>query len=278
MTVAILSLAVVIPVAAAIIWQRVSRALWSSLFFGFGAYAVIGLLRIPLDQVLAIPSIMELISFPLGFLVMKYPPGFILYALIYALFREGSRWLILFFPATSVRTWKEGVMFGLGYSWLAVLQNLGKYVSGFSEEIELNLYSFVEAVEIVSGLGPELTLLIALDRGLAETVFNVGTCLVVMFSVRRRNVWLLLAAVLWNVSYSELSRIVAFSIPGLERGHSYFESLLIIFGPSLTKFLVALLPFLLFFGLRRIKGVRYGDKGDDELEEKVPEVAQEMMD
>ncbi|MCZ0940900.1 MAG: hypothetical protein OXJ55_19825 [Caldilineaceae bacterium] len=256
MPVAILSLAVVIPVAAAIIWQRVSRALWGSLFFGFGAYAVIGLLRIPLDQALSTPSIMELFSFPWPpGLVMKFPIGFILYALIYALFREGIRWLILFFPATSVRTWKEGVMFGLGYSWLAALQNLGKYVSEFSRETELNLASFVEAVEIVSGLGPELTLLFALDWSVAETVFNVGTCLVVMFSVRRRNVWLLLAAVLWNVSYSELSRIVAFSIPGLERGHSYFESLLIIFSPSLTKFLVALLPFLLFFGLRRIKRV-----------------------
>ena len=141
MTVAILSLVIVIPVAAAIIWQRHSRALWSSLFFGFGAYAVIGLLRIPLNQVLVIPSIRELFNFSPPGLVMMVPLAWILYALIYALFREGIRWLILFFPATSARTWKEGVMFGLGYSWLVALQNLGRYVSEYSEEIELYQYS-----------------------------------------------------------------------------------------------------------------------------------------
>ena len=78
MTVAILSLVIVIPVAAAIIWQRLSRALWSSLFFGFGAYAVIGLLRIPLNQALAIPSIMELFNFYSLGLVMKVPLAWIL--------------------------------------------------------------------------------------------------------------------------------------------------------------------------------------------------------
>ena len=85
-------------------------------------------------------------------------PGFC-YALIYALFREGIRWLILFFPATSVRTWKEGVMFGLGYSWLVALQILGKYVSEYSEEIELYQYSFFETIELVNGgLPPEFAL------------------------------------------------------------------------------------------------------------------------
>ena len=162
MTVAILSLVIVIPVAAAIIWQRHSGALWGSLFFSFGGYAVIGLLRIPLDQVLVIPSIRELFYFSPPGLVMIVPLAWILYTLIYALFREGIRWLILFFPATSVRTFKEGVMFGLGYSWLAALQNLGRYVSEYSEELELYQYSFVEAVEFVNGgLRPELALLIA---------------------------------------------------------------------------------------------------------------------
>ena len=264
MTVAILSLVIVIPVAAAIIWQRHSRALWSSLFFGFGAYAVIGLLRIPLNQVIVIPSIRELFNFSPPGLVMMVPLAWILYALIYALFREGIRWLILFFPATSVRTWKEGVMFGLGYSWLVALQNLGRYVSEYSEEIELYQYSFVETIELVNGgLGPELALLTALNRGVAETVFNVGTCLVVMFSVRRRNVWVLLAAVLWNVSYSELPRMVLFNIPELEQWHYYYKWLLTIVSPSLTKILVALLPFLLFFGLRRIKGVHNGAIGEE---------------
>ena len=32
-------------------------------------------------------------------------------------------------------------MFGLGYSWLVALQNLGRYVSEYSEEIELYQYS-----------------------------------------------------------------------------------------------------------------------------------------
>ena len=81
-----------------------------------------------------------------------------------------------------------------------------------------------------------------------------------MFSVRRRNVWLLLAAVLWNVSYSELPRLVLFNIPELEHWHYYYKWLLTIISPSLMKILVALLPF---FSLRRIKGVHNGAIGEE---------------
>ncbi len=250
MSVAILSLMIVLPAAAVIVWQRHSRALWGSLFFGFGAFAVNGLVRIPLGQVLTHPLFGELLA-PFPYIFVNYPTSWIIWAFIIGLFREGIRWLILFFPATSVRTWKEGVLFGLGYSCLVALQHFGEYVSISWEEIELFQYSFVEAMALLNqGISWFEALYFTLDRGVVETAFNVGTCLLVMFSVRRLNVWLFLAAVLWHGLYSELPRVLffnsvgweVFGIPSYHMGFSV---------PLLSKTLIALLPLLLFFDLRR---------------------------
>jgi len=136
-------------------------------------------------------------------------------------------------------------MFGLGYSWPAALQNLLQYVAHYSEEIGSNQYSLFEAVEFMNNaLQPPLALLVVLDKGIAELFFNVGTCLVVMLSVRRRSPWFLLTAVLWYVLYSESPRVVLFNIPRVEIG--YFNWVLVTFSPTLTRLLVALLPLLLF--------------------------------
>ncbi len=250
MSVAILSLIIVLPAAAAIVWQRHSRALWGSLFFGFGAFAVNGLVQIPLGQVLTHPLFGKVLA-PFPDIFMLVPTAWIIMAFTIGLFREGIRWLILFFPATSVRTWKEGVLFGLGYSCLVALQHLGEYVSKSWEEIELFQYSFVETMELLNrGISWEEALYFALAWGVVETIFNVGTCLLVMFSVRRLNVWLFLAAVLWHGLYSELPRVLFFSSAGWDVFgiHPYYRGLSV---SLLSRTLVTLLPLLLFFDLRR---------------------------
>lgn len=250
MSIAILSLIIVLPAAAAIVWQRHSRAQWGSLFFGFGAFAVNGLVQIPLGQALTHPLFGNLLA-PFPNLFMRVPTAWIVWAFIIGLFSAGIRWLILFFPATSVRTWKEGVLFGLGYSCLVALQHLGEYVSKSWEEIELFQYSFVETIQIVNDMSRWWeALYVALDWGVVEPIFNVGTCLLVMFSVRRLNVRLFLAAVLWHGLYSELPRVLifhsvdweAFGIPSHYMGLSV---------SLLSQTLVTLLPLLLFFDLRR---------------------------
>ena len=253
MSVAILSLVIVLPAAAAIVWQRHSRALWGSLFFGFGAFAVNGLVRIPLGQALMHPLFVKLLA-PFPEIFMNVPTAWIIWTLIIGLFREGIRWLILFFLATSVRTWKEGVLFGLGYSCLVALQHLGENVSKFWEEIELFQYSFVETMAL---LNREIFWWQALNNALAwgvvGTIFNVGTCLLVMFSVRRLNVWLFLAAVLWHGLYSELPRVLFFSSAGWDvfGTTSYSRNLSVFLLSRLSRTLVTLLPLLLFFDLRR---------------------------
>ncbi|MDE0312873.1 MAG: YhfC family glutamic-type intramembrane protease [Caldilineaceae bacterium] len=256
MTIAILSLIVALPVVASILCQRHSRAQWGSLFFGFGAFAVNGLVRIPLtmEQVLATPLFRELLAF-FPDILMRVPTAWIMYAFMLALVREGIRWLILFFVATNVRTWKEGVMFGLGYSCLVAVQHLGTFVSYYSEATELFQSSIVETIKFVNNTIPWLEALqLALNWGVLETVFNVGTSLVVMFSVRRRDVWLLLAAVLWYVVFSELPRAMFFYFAGLEVGGipSYYVSRTIIL---LTTTFVVLLPFFLLFRQSRAEGV-----------------------
>ena len=69
------------------------------------------------------------------------------------------------------------------------------------------------------------------------------------WGVNRRSVWLFLAAILWNVAYSQLPRIVLFNFPELEDG--YLDWLLTLVSPTLAKMAVALLPFLVLVSLRR---------------------------
>ena len=252
MSVAILSLAIVLPAAAAIAWQRHSRAFWGSLFFGFGAFAVYGLVRIPLGQVLTHPLFLKLLD-PLPDLFMNFPTAWVIWTFIFGLFREGIRWLTFFFPATSVRTWKEGVLFGLGYSCLVAVQQIGANISysAASQQKNLSQYSFVELIQVVNDMTLWWAALYsALNWGVVETIFNIGTCLLVMFSVRRQNVWLFLAAVLWHGLYFELPRAVFFSSVGWDAFgiHSRYMNTTASF---LSQTLVAILPFLLIFRLRK---------------------------
>ena len=210
MSVAILSLAIVLPATTAIAWQRHSRAFWGSLFFGFGAFAVYGLVRIPLGQVLTHPLFLKLLD-PLPDLFMNFPTAWVIWTFIFGLFREGIRWLTFFFPATSVRTWKECVLFGLGYSCLVAAQQIGANISysAASQQKNLSQYSFVELIQVVNDMTLWWAALYsALNWGVVETIFNIGTCLLVMFSVRRQNVWLFLAAVLWHGLYCGAQSVV----------------------------------------------------------------------
>ena len=261
-----LALMFALPLAAAIVWQRKSRAQWGSLFLGFSAYAVIGLVgtQLTTEKILAITSsffaitssFREFLAFPPAPVIwLSIPTFWIIPAFIWGLVRGGILWLILFFIAKNVvRTWKEGVMFGLGYSCLVAVEKFGEHYSRFSKEIEASRYSFVEAaVELsnVIGSGWFWTFYVTWLNVLT-TAFNVGTVLVILFSVQRRNVWLLLAAVLWYAAFTVSPTITFHNFHDLTVFgiHRLYMSL---FLPPLARTLVTLLPFLLLLLAARLR-------------------------
>ena len=151
------------------------------------AFAVNSAVRIPLGRWL--PEAMSFLDvYPS--IAHRLWPAWFLEALIYGLFREGIRWLMFRYAATNVRSLKEGVMFGLGYSCLAVLVEDGPFFSdlvGMADPVPDSSAEAMPPVPISVWLIP--VVLATLDRGVVLTIFNVGTALTVMFSVQRRNLW-----------------------------------------------------------------------------------------
>ena len=194
---AILSLIFVLPVAATVVWQRRSRASWTILLFASAAFAVNSALRLPLDRWL--PQAMPFLDadpsgshWPAAFLVM----------LTYGLIREGVRWLTFRYAAANVRAWQEGVMFGLGYACLAVLAENTPLFSELGAAANQVPDPAAEAMpDVPFSVWFMPTVLFTLYVGVVQTIFNVGTALAVMFSVRRRDPWLFLAAVLLYAVY-----------------------------------------------------------------------------
>lgn len=253
-----------LPIAAAFVWKKCTRAHWYSLFFGFGAFAVNYLVRIPLDLVL--PPLLDLI--PLG----KTPPPplnpivdylviwwgiwtyWILQVIISGLFREGTRWLLFRYVATTVRMWRDGVMFGIGYGCIAAMFVTGEYVSGLAANSDLLSNSLAKTVATLNDeFGWWETLLAAWRWGVVLTVFNVGTSLAVLFSVHRRDVRFLLTAVLVFVMFSTAPLAMLFHFPEIQLDGLDF-SFVIIFMTELTRLLVTLPPLWLIFRLRKTMG------------------------
>lgn len=186
-----------LPVTLVFIWRTRTQANWLSLVFGFGAYAVYYLARKPWGQ---------LVPFLLNHIEVYLPRGiwpyWILIYFIFGLLHVGTRWLILRYLATNVRSWREGVMFGIGFGSIAMLVLVGQQISGLEPDSNLFQTSLVERMTTLSYLFRWWrTLLLAWHWGVSSMVLHVGTSLFVLFSVQRRDARLLLAALMLYVAF-----------------------------------------------------------------------------
>lgn len=256
---AILSLTFVLPVAATVVWQRRSRASWTILLFVLAAFVVNFAVSTPLDRWL--PQAMPFLDADPSLAPRLWPAGFLV-MLIYGLIREGIRWLTFRYAATSIRSWQEGVMFGLGYACLAVLVENTLLFSDLGAAANQVPDSSAEAMpDVPFSVWFVPVVLFTLYVGVVETIFNVGTALTVMFSVRRRDLWLFLAAVLLYAVYAALPPLVGLYFPAPQEGGQDFPLHALAVTLPLA-FLVALLPFLLLYRLHK-SGQSGGRSSDD---------------
>jgi len=258
-----LSLMIGLPAAAAIVWQKRTHAHWYNLLSGFGAFAVYYLVRIPLDLVL--PPFLELVPLDGGLppplpnpmvihIVYWWGIGtyWVLQVTILGIFRESTRWLMFRYVATNVRSWRDGVMFGIGYSCIATVLLAGELASDLAVHQNLLTYSLVEIITTLNNeIGWGVALRLAWRWALLLMVFNVGTSLVVLFSVQRRDIRFLLLAVMLYVVFAATPFAVFFRFPYLQLG--WMEPPLALGGATeLTRLLVTLPPLWLIFRLRKI--------------------------
>ena len=203
-----------LPVVTAIVWQRRTQASWACLPIAFGTVAIIFLVRIPLDAVLLdLDYALAIFGHPDTSGIL--PRLIILNGLTYGLLREGIRWLMLRPVATIVRSWEEGVLFGIVYSIAATLTVFGDRVAGQIEPWG-DLYAYFAIISAVNDFYSwGIVLVNAWYYGPPEMVFNVGTSLAVLLSIRRRQVWPLFIAVLFYTVFLVAPFVAAYIIDSL---------------------------------------------------------------
>lgn len=208
-----LSLIIALPIAAVVVWQRRTRAHWSILLFSLAAFGFDYLLQSHLD--LSTSRITETLAlYPsLSFLLVSYGkaiyPPWILRTLILGLPRESIRWLLFRYAATKMRLWRDGVMFGITYSTIAMLKIHQDHLSRQVTELDLYQNAFVEAMAALNELYSWGQVLLHLWNWAAVLiVFNVGTSLLVLASVQRRKIRYLLAAMGVYIMYANIPRVI----------------------------------------------------------------------
>ena len=120
-----------------------------------------------------------------------------------------------------MRSWQDGIMFGIAYGSIVMLIKMGNVIFGFLEDMGLftstlellvagrSSPSFNEAVGILnSDLFWWSTLFLTWTWGVSSMIFNVGTCLAVVFSVQRRAALPFLAAVVLYVAYANARSVM----------------------------------------------------------------------
>lgn len=250
--VAKLLVVICLPVTAAIVWAIRTRATSVCLVFSFGAFFIFALAKIPLDPVVEPLSVRSV-----GNPFVKVWPYVVSLGIIYGFLREGIRWMLMRFAVRTAWSWEEGVFFGIFYSVLGLVLTLGM-------EIHRDI-TFGKSVQLwhTSQIIPHLNndyywkkvLLRAWYLGVPPMAFNVGTALAVLLSVRSRQAWPFLIAVLFVVVHAMSSALVWPLKPLLEwAGVARWHSMDL--GSILLQFLAVLPPFWFTLHLRRTGAIR----------------------
>ena len=252
--VAQLSSIVALPVVAVIVWQRRTGAAWKTLLFVLFAFAVYNTAKIPIREQVT-PYFNLLASQEIWGIIPSVfygvPTYWIPESLFYGLFRESVRWLTFRYVARSVQFWQDGVLFGIGYSCLAAVLMIWGSFSAQTGVSEWDPPSISDrAVMLKDDYHWVRAVLEAWRYGVRNGIFNAGTSLAVLYSVRRRKVWFLLAAALLHILPPVAHFVSILHVPPVHLmfpWRTYFFALWIEF-----MGIVAVLPALwLIFHLRK---------------------------
>ena len=245
-----LTLVVGLHVAIAVVWKYRTNAAWISLLFALVAFSIHYVVRIPLYRV--VTQFLDPLSWDFVPLSIFWTP-LIIWWVIFGIAREGVRWFTFRHVTTGIESWRDGVLFGIGYSSLSMLSTLGQYVPVHDVYDPLvPELSFIETINAINDNFLWLTMPFFLWKWLViMMIFNVGTSVAVLFSVRRQNVWLLLAAVGLHILLTA-APWVSIQFPSVQLGPGAFLSRwsFMIFREIIA--LIAVLPALwLIFGPRK---------------------------
>ena len=213
-----LALVIALPVVAATLWKQRSRALWSSLIFGAVTFLIAQLVRL---------SLLQGLSLLLNPVARSWDPALLLWinsallVITSGLFEEGARWLVIGCFAKNVRTWREGVMFGVGHGGIEALLFVGGSVIS-ALVLSLSAPTVLAQLEQLppeqaAAVQTQLDALTALRwwepllgawERVPAMVFHVGASLLVLLGLLRRDRRLLLAAMLLHIGFNAIAVVM----------------------------------------------------------------------
>ncbi|MXY96008.1 MAG: YhfC family intramembrane metalloprotease [Caldilineaceae bacterium SB0664_bin_27] len=208
------SLIVVPPLVIAVAWQKRTGAAWTTLLFALVAFSVHYFARSPLVKYVSPYFDQMFTPMVLGVFISLYPKWF-----IFGLFRACVWWLTFRYVATNVLAWRDGVLFGIAYTTLAILVTLWTLLSQQTTDFGLAPPSIFRKAMILKDdfLWMQATIL-AWNYGVILMAFNVGTSLVILFGVRRRQVWPLLVAALLYILINASPWFALWTSPHIRTG------------------------------------------------------------
>ena len=251
-----ISLVTALPIAIIVVWKKRTNAHWITLLFCVIAFAVNFLAQSLLSETIfdlvyhdALDPILVFIAYHSNATIF-FP--WVLDAFIFGLIREGGRWLILRFSTAKVRLWQDGILFGIAYSYLALLFRLEQHFGNISPSHWNQIKNSI--VEIVNWLNwtyhPFAVWYFPVLWIITLLFFNVVTSVLVLASVQQRKIRYLLIAIAVYIIYINAP-------PAMSDSFSHLN--LDWFGPEtrfevikeLTRFLVPLPFFWLVLRLRK---------------------------
>ena len=262
-----------LPLLATVLWKIRSRAAWACAIAALAAIVIYSLVRIPLwEYVVTTPLLL-----PEGY---QFPPRItvqsVAIAFIYGTVRESIQWLIMRFRAAKLITWQDGVLFGFTYAAAAVVPRLIEYFERQLIRTAVGLgttppvgnqtpFEMIASLrerplemvidQIVLALPWGAVILLFFQWSIIPMVFNVGTSLAVLYSVRQRKAWPFGAAILCYMtvtiaSSSGLENLAFHAVRELAKSSeseilSYIFSSMSGIGSDILHLSVLLLPTLL---------------------------------
>ncbi len=215
---------IALQVAMILVWRKKTGAMWIMLLLASVAYAAVnlpsGLLRSALESFLEL-----VITGPVTWRHALFSFWVFMWT-AEALHKEGVKWIIFRFIPPHMLNWRNGVMFGLGYSALLAA-------------------SLVTRHYIAEGVFPIFSFFTLWHWGIVQAIYNVGTTLAVIYSAKRRKAPLFVIAVVLSVAYYAISRAIFMYFSGPP-----FSDLKFNLGSTVSVIPVALLIVFLYFAVK----------------------------
>ncbi len=243
-----------LPIVTAIVWQKRTQAQVRSVFFAFVLIAFSFVVHLLFDRnvsrLLEHESMFDVVIFFVLIWDVLYAP-WIIHSFIFGLIRESSRWLVFRYVPTKMITWNDGVLFGIAYSFFALIIVVGEHFYYVSPD--LSQYAFLEKMIHVNWFFSWWsTFYFSWKWAFYLLALNVCTSVAILASVQRGKFFYFPLALMVYILYANAPNIVSQTFSNLNIDSWEMESLLLRFAvEELWRIPLTLLTLILILLLRK---------------------------